>query len=358
VIHEREPLQRVELPRFAQIEPVGRRLASRSLSPVAIRVDGKRGGPAGLLSFDGFCRLLEQFPQLDELHLAGSGEPLLHPRFFDMVRHAAARAIAVSTTTRLSVFNERRAEECVKSGLRRMHVPLDAAGTRIYDFSRSGAGHERMLRHLRFLTHARGEQGSANPHISLGAVVMRGNLAQLPALVRLAHEHGVDALVVQQLADFVESNGLAAGRDRVVKFVESEALRDNDLERVERYFGEARALARKLGIALKLPGIVPPPVLPAQEGAPAPAQSVPGRCSWPWRAAYIAFSGEAKPCAVASGVAGLGFGNAIREGVVKVWQNDAYHRFRDRLASGEPLEICRVCPVYRGTADDVPRAAP
>ena len=328
---------------------------SRSLSPVAVKVDGKRGGPAGLLSFDGFCRLLEQLPRLDELHLAGSGEPLLHPRFFDMVRHAAARGIAVSTTTRLSVLNEKRAEECVKSGLRRMHVPLDAAGTRICDFSRSGAGHERMLRHLRFLTHARREHCSATPHISLGAVVMRGNLAQLPVLVRLAHEHGADALEVQQLADFVESNGLSTGRARVVKFVEAEALRDDDLERVERYFGEAQAVAQELGFPRKLPGIVPRPALPAQEEAAVPARRLPGRCSWPWRGAYIAFSGEAKPCAVAAGVAGIGLGNAIREGVVKVWQNDASRRFRDRLASADPLEICRVCPVYRGTADDVPK---
>jgi MoaA/NifB/PqqE/SkfB family radical SAM enzyme len=179
---------------------------------------------------------------------------------------------------------------------------------------------------------------------------MRGNLAELPALVRLTHEHGADALVVQQLPDFVESNALAAGRNRVVKFVESEALRDDDLERVERHFGEARALAQALGVALKLPRIVPQPAAPAQEDAPAPAQS--GRCSWPWRGTYIAFSGESKPCAAAAGAAGIGLGNAIREGVVKVWQSDAYRRFRDQLASGEPLEICRVCPVYRGTADD------
>src|SRR5258705_3302799 len=131
VIHEREQLQRIELPRFAQIEPVGRRPLSRSLSPIAIKVDGRRGGPPGFLSFDAFCRLLEQLPGLEKLHLASASEPLLHPRFFDMVRHASARGVEVSTTTRLTVLNERRAEECVKSGLRRMQVPLDAVATRV-----------------------------------------------------------------------------------------------------------------------------------------------------------------------------------------------------------------------------------
>jgi MoaA/NifB/PqqE/SkfB family radical SAM enzyme len=354
VIHEREQLQRVELPRFAQIEPVGKRPVSRGLSAMAILVDGRRGGPPGLLSFDGFCRLLEQLPGLAKLHLAGASEPLLHPRFFDMVRHAAALGIEVSTATRLSVLNQRRAEECVKSGLRSMHVPLDAAGTRICDFSRSGAGHERLLRHLRFLCLARREHGGAGPRISLGAVVMRGNLAGLCSLVRLAHEHGADALSVLSLADFIESNVLGAGRKRVARLVESEALRDEDLERVERHFGEALVLAGELGVGLELPEIAPRPSRSAPEGARPLVQGGRGRCSWPWHGAYIGFSGEAKPCAAAADAAGAGLGNAIREGVVQVWQSDAYRAFRDQLASEEPPQICRACPVYLGTASDVP----
>jgi MoaA/NifB/PqqE/SkfB family radical SAM enzyme len=355
VIHEREQLQRVELPRFAQIEPVGRRPLSRSLSPVAIRVDGRRGGPPGFLSFDAFCRLLEQLPGLDKLHLAGASEPLQHPRFFDMVRHASARGVEVSTATRLSVLNERRAEDCVKSGLHLMQVPLDAAGTRVYDFSRRGAAYERLLRHLRFLSHARREHG-AGPRISLCAVVMRGNIAELPALVRLAHEHGADALAVRPLADFVESNALCAGRGRVAKFVESEALREQDLGSVERHFAEARAAAEELGVELELPAIGPRPSLDS-EGARPLAQSGRGRCSRPWSGAYLGFSGEARPCAMAAHAAGAVLGNVIREGVVHVWQNDAYRRFRDRLASDDPPEICRGCPVYLGAAHDAPGTA-
>lgn len=328
---------------------------SRSPSPIAIRVDGRRGGPPGFLSFDAFCRLLEQLPELDKLHLACASEPLLHPRFFDMVRHASARGVEVSTTTRLSVLNERRAEECAKSGLRRMLVPLDTMGTRVYDFSRRGAAHERLLRHLRFLSYARREHG-AGPRISLGAVVMRGNIAGLSSLVRLVHEHGADALSVRQLADFVESNAVCAGRKRVAKFVEGEALRDEDLESVERHFADARTLAEELGIALDLPAIGPRPSL-ASQGARPLAQSGRGRCSRPWSGAYIGFSGEARPCAMAADAPGAVLGNAIREGVVHVWQNDAYRRFRDRLESDEPPEICRACPVYLGAARDAPGTA-
>jgi hypothetical protein len=59
---------------------------------------------------------------------------------------------------------------------------------------------------------------------------------------------------------------------------------------------------------------------------------------------------------MAAQATGAALGNAIREGVVHVWQNDAYRRFRDRLASDEPPEICRACPVYLGAAHDAQAA--
>jgi MoaA/NifB/PqqE/SkfB family radical SAM enzyme len=43
-----------------------------------------------------FCRPVDQFPELDQLHLQGLGEPLLHPRFFHMVRYAARRGVGTS----------------------------------------------------------------------------------------------------------------------------------------------------------------------------------------------------------------------------------------------------------------------
>jgi MoaA/NifB/PqqE/SkfB family radical SAM enzyme len=62
-----------------------------------------------------YCRLIDQCPDATELQLQGLGEPLLHPRFFDTVRHGAARDITVSTNTNMTVMSEQGAEECVRS---------------------------------------------------------------------------------------------------------------------------------------------------------------------------------------------------------------------------------------------------
>jgi MoaA/NifB/PqqE/SkfB family radical SAM enzyme len=55
-----------------------------------------------------FVSLIDQFPGLSELHLQGLGEPMMHPRFFDMVAHAAERGIAVSCNSNFTLNPRQR----------------------------------------------------------------------------------------------------------------------------------------------------------------------------------------------------------------------------------------------------------
>jgi hypothetical protein len=45
----------------------------------------------------------------------------------------------------------------------------------------------------------------------------------------------------------------------------------------------------------------------------------------------------------------VNFGSMAQNSVVRVWNSDAYRRFRERLASDDPPDICRGCAVYQGT---------
>ena len=100
----------VELPQYAQIEPVGQCNLRCQMCAIQFRQDGPPYGPLAFMPFETFTRLVDELTGLRELHLQGLGEPMMHPRFFDMVEYAAQRGISVSTNSNLTLLNDRRAE--------------------------------------------------------------------------------------------------------------------------------------------------------------------------------------------------------------------------------------------------------
>jgi MoaA/NifB/PqqE/SkfB family radical SAM enzyme len=334
-----EAAARVPLPRFLQIEPVGQCNLRCRMCPIQFRVDGSPGAPPAFMPYETFCTLLEQFEGVRELHLQGLGEPLMHPRFFDMVRRAVERGIEVSTNTNLTVLSERRAEQCVASGLARIHVSIDGATAAVYERIRLRARFAKVVRNVRRLVEARERAGARNPALYLVAVVMRCNLHELPALVELAHELGAAQLSVQHLCHDYGESTLPERYRPMREFFAEQALSGEDGQNVRACFETARARAQALGMELRLPNLEPE--RRSNHGA--------GRCDWPWRGAYLSYRGEAMPCCMVSTPDRVSLGDMVRDGVDAIWHGAAYERFRRDLRSAMPPEVCRGCSLYHGT---------
>ncbi|HKO88441.1 MAG TPA: radical SAM protein [Burkholderiales bacterium] len=326
----------IPLPRFVQIEPVGQCNLHCAMCAIDLRKDLPTDGQPAHLSFDDFCRLLDGFSDADELHLQGLGEPLLHPEFFRMVRHAVARGLFVSTNSNLTLLTEERAHECVKSGLGALHISLDAATAEVYENIRRGASFVKVLRNIRRIVQAKRETGSATPELRIVTVVMRANLDQLSALVGLAHELSIDSIFVQHLAhDFGETE-LPPSYIPMRNFYGTQSLLSADRSLIATAFSAARDRAAELGIRLRLPAL---------EGD-APLRA-PG-CDWPLRGAYLNYRGDAVPCCMVTADR-VNLGNMLAQGVEEVWNGPAYGNFRHALATDLPPQICRTCSLYRST---------
>src|SRR5438067_948066 len=132
------------LPKFLQVEPVGQCNLRCRMCPIQFREDGPPHGPPAFMPFDTFTRLVDEFlPGLEELQLQGLGEPMMHPRFFDMVAYAARRGVRVGTNSSLTLLNPQRAERCVTSGLGELNVSLDGATAATYERIRVRAHFDR-----------------------------------------------------------------------------------------------------------------------------------------------------------------------------------------------------------------------
>src|SRR3954454_3010515 len=163
----------VPLPRFLQVEPVGQCNLRCRMCPIPFRQDGPPYGPPAFMEFDTYTCLVDQFPDLEEIQLQGLGEPMMHPRFFDMVAYAVARGVRVGTNTNLTLLNARRAELCVTSGLHELHASIDGATAETYEHIRVRSHFDRILTNIERLMETRRRLASATPKVRMVVVAMR-----------------------------------------------------------------------------------------------------------------------------------------------------------------------------------------
>ncbi len=331
----------VPLPSFVQIEPVGQCNLRCQMCPIQFRTDGPPNGPPAFMPFETFTRLVDQFPTITELQLQGLGEPMMHPRFFDLVQYAAARGIEVSTNSNLTLLTPPRAEQLVHSGLSHLHVSIDGATPETYERIRVRSRWQKVIDNLEGLVATKRRLGSDLPSVRIVAVAMRQNLDELADLVALAARVGVNTVFVQHLCHDFGEETLPAHYRPMHDFVSEQTLTLEDPARVHRAFTAARAAARQHGVDLRLPNLVAQPVAPVTSGRQ--------RCDWPWRGAYFSYDGRAMPCCMVATPDRVNFGNVATDGVIQVWDGDAYQAFRDRLDSDDPPDICRSCAVYNHT---------
>ncbi len=331
----------MQLPTYLQIEPVGQCNLRCTMCPIQFRQDGPPYGPPAFMAFDTFTRLIDEFAGLKQLHLQGLGEPMMHPLFFDMVAYARAKGITVSTNTNLTLINDKRAEQCVTSGLDTLHISIDGATAATYERIRVRAKYDRVVRNIERVLDARARQQSQLPHLHMVMVIMKQNLHELPDLVRLAHGWQMEQIFVQHLSHDFKESSLPTHYKPMRDYVDEQTLLTEDPARIERYFGEARKVAQELGIKLRLPRTRAKPYPPGTPGRE--------RCDWPWSSAYISYQGYAMPCCMVATPDRANFGNMAERGVSLVWNGEAYQQFRTQLASEHPPEICQSCSLYWGT---------
>jgi len=323
-------------PAFLQIEPVGQCNLRCQMCPIQFRRDGPPHGPPAFMSWDLYTRLIDQTAGLARLQLQGLGEPMMHPRFFDMVEYAVGLGIEVSTNTNLTLLNENRAERCVTSGLAELHASLDGASAETYERIRVRAYFDRVIDNLRRLMQARARLRSKTPSVRIVCVLMRQNLAELPDLVRLAAQLGIDSIFVQHLCHDFGEESLPAIYKPMRAFVEEQTLLTEDSERIERWFDEARQAAAELGVVLRLPN----PRLNSASGEK--------RCDWPWTGAYVSFDGLAMPCCMVGTPDRATLGNFVKTPFDEVWNGRPYQDFREALRTDQPPSVCQSCAVYHG----------
>jgi MoaA/NifB/PqqE/SkfB family radical SAM enzyme len=153
------------------------------------------------LSWQNFERLIPALKLFPGVHLSGWGEPLLHPRLWDMAKAARSQGCTVSLTTNGMNLTEAMQVQVLEH-LDMVAVSLDGSTAETYEQLRPGADFRIVTQQVAALCARKRALGRPRPEVVLLFMKMQPNVAELPDFLRLAAELGVDRVNANNL-DFI-----------------------------------------------------------------------------------------------------------------------------------------------------------
>lgn len=274
------------------------------------------------LHLDRFKEFLAKTPATMKIKLQGMGEPLLSRHFFDLVSYAKDQGIRVETTSNgTTLHSATHRERILNSGLSSLIISLDAARRETFESIRIGADFPKIIDGLRQLVKERGDKKA--PAIRVWMVGMKSNIHELPELIRLCADLGVDEFILQcNLVNW----GKEEWQTKIASYDLSEAVA------ADQYIEEARQISRPL----KLPFSVfqGNSKFSVQDNRP---------CTWPWHSAYLTAEGKVTPCCVASDPKVVAMGDLNVNTFEEIWNGEKYRLFRKSMLEGKIPTFCKGC---------------
>ncbi len=260
--------------------------------------------PTGMLDVDLFQGLIDQLaPSLNYLTFYFQGEPFLHPQFLEMVKYASDKEIYTATSTNAHFLKDEDAKAAVLSSLDRLIISIDGTTQDTYESYRVGGSLDKVLEGTKRILYWKKKLKSRTPHVVFQFLVVKPNEHQIPEVYKLAHELGVDQVVLKtaQIYDFKNGSHLIPDQDRYSRY-------------------------RKNG-----------------EGSYSIKNKLENHCWKMWHSCVITWDGKVVPCCFDKD-AQYALGDLTRNSFAEIWNGKSYGEFRSTLLrSRSEIEICKNC---------------
>ena len=122
------------------------------------------------MSFEDFTKIIDKLNIVSDICLVYAGEPLLHPKFFDMVKYVNDRFYTMCFTNG-TLLNKRKISNVLDSGLDFLTISFDGFSKESYEKYRVGAKYDSVKRNILNLIEAKKEKKSGLPHLTINYLV-------------------------------------------------------------------------------------------------------------------------------------------------------------------------------------------
>ncbi len=268
--------------------------------------------PAKHMTPADFTRVLDAFPTVEKIEMQGIGEVFLNPDVFELIRIATDRGIQVQTFSNASVIDREMAHKIVESGIAIINFSMDGADEETFRKLRKGGTLERYKRCLNNLVQAKQALGSETPRLGMMCVLAKNNMHQVPKMVAIAEELGVQSIMFTKL-------NLMAG-DKLLPL----ALDEEDT----RFLSTMPAYRGRVEIITA----VTPWTLEQRS-----------TCYWPQSMTYVTVEGDVTPCCNYLDSRVMKMGNVYEKSGEEIWNDTPYREFRKQLLAGDLPTMCQNC---------------
>lgn len=149
------------------------------------------------------------FKYVNSIYLNISGEPLLSDKFWDVLDYIDGldNDPYLFTITNGLLLNEKASNRIVNSKFKMITISMDGVTPKTYKRLRRGGNFNVLIENLKRFVSIRNKAGRQDLEIRILSTVQRENLTEIPELVNLANEIGVDRLEIHPLYENI------AGKD-------------------------------------------------------------------------------------------------------------------------------------------------
>lgn len=155
----------------------------------------------GLMSYENFTKIVDKLPQqIRQINMNFSGEPLLNKDVFRMVKYAKQRGISTYISTNAALLNNFDFKEIFGSGLNDISVCLDGASKKTHEFYRRGSKFEVVKKNIKDFCDVKKRLNAKLPVITMQTLVTKRNEHEIPEIIELAKELGVDKLYLRKMS--------------------------------------------------------------------------------------------------------------------------------------------------------------
>ena len=254
---------------------------------------------------------------IEEITLMGWGEPTIHPHFNEMleiINNHSARKYFCSNGMNLKNIKE----SIFKYNVDVFAVSVDGATYETNARIRRGSDLNVIKEDLKSIVQERNSRNLKYPWINFVFCAMASNIHELPDLVRLAAEIGIEEVKVVYLTVFNEEllDETLWGKEELVKEV----------------FAEAEKVGEETGIVLKLPHI---------SGEDIGGENFHKECFVSWRDFFLGSDGYVRPC-MSTPVKFFKYDS--QKPFMDIWNSPEYQEYRKNVNDNAKMDDpCKRC---------------